>query len=715
MIERLTRSESTSIVSIVAPAGYGKTTLLTTWAARDDRPFAWISIDEYDNDPRRLLEYVARSLGAVEPMPQRVSEALDSPASSVPDTVVPRLSAAFASMTTPVVLVLDDVHLLESRESRLALSVLADHVPAGSQIVFAGRAAPPLRVARLRAEDRLLEIGADDLALSVEEAALLLRGADVVVSAAELDALYARTEGWPVGLYLAALYVRDSGLAGAPGQFSGDDRYVDEYIESEFLSRISRAQRKFLTRAAAFERMSASLCEAALDLPGASTSLAVLANSNLLLVPLDHNGRWYRFHHLFRDLLRAELERREPGMLDTLRRRAADWHLEHGEPEEAIEYSILAGDIDTVARLADTLWTPLYRRGQFATLQRWFTWLDERGGIGTRAMSAVNAALLALTTGHATAAERWSEAVDRWRYSTDGPAFDTYSSAMAALLRAMTCRHGIRRMREDADEAARLFADASELPRAVLQLQGTARALAGDLDAADAYLADAELAEPTRSVADVFANTMCQRALIALSRGDWSAAGAFVERGRSAQLEAGIEESFAAAFVAALRARIHQHRGEVATARRELQTALRLRTLLTYALPHHAVQCRLALIHVHLTLDDVATARTLMQEVDDILRRRPRLGTLVDEAEGLRSHLSALEDAGPGGASTLTTAELRVLPLLATHMSYSEIASELFLSKNTIKSQTYSLFRKLDVSSRSEAVARSRQLALLQG
>lgn len=716
VIERLARGEIRPIVSVVAPAGYGKTTLLTEWAQDDGRPFAWVSIDEHDNDPARLMEGVARSLGAVEPIPQRVFDALGGPASSILGTAVPRLSAVFATMTTPVVLVLDDVHLLESTPSRLALSVLADHVPTGSQIVFAGRAAAPLRVPRLRAEGRLLEIGADDLRLSVQEAALLLRGADVIVSAERLEELYDRTEGWPVGLYLAALYVRESSVSGGdvPDRFAGDDRYVSEYVESEILSQIPHAQRTFLRRAAVLDRLSAALCDAVLDLPAASTSLAVLANSNLLLMPLDRHGRWYRFHRLFRDLLVAELERTEPGLVPDLRRRAAGWHLEHGEPEAAVEYSILAGDVGTVARLLDTLWTPLYRRGQVATLQRWFTWLDENDGIHTRAMSAVNAALLAMTTGHAVAAERWTEAVDHWRDSPDGPEFDAASSAMAALLAAMACRHGVDRMREDADEAARLFAGVTEVPRSVVQLQGTARALAGDLDEADAYLADSELVEESRSVADVFANTMCQRALIALARDDWRAAGAFIERARSAQREAGVDGSFAAALVAALRARIHQHHGEIATARQEVQSALRLRSLLTYAMPHHAVQCRLALVHVQLALDDVAGARMLMQEIDDILQRRPRLGTLIAEAEDLRNHLSALEDASAGGASALTTAELRVLPLLATHLSYSEIASELFLSKNTVKSQAYSLFRKLDVTSRSEAVARSRQLALLQ-
>ena len=163
LIDQLRQSDSQPIVSVVAPSGYGKTTLLSQWAERNGRSFAWVSVDERDNDPKVLLSYVAEALDAVQPIDGRVFDALVSPESSVPGTVVPRLGSAFSSMTSPVALVLDDVHTLYDLESRAALSVLADHVPGGSQLVFAGQAPPPLRVARLRAQGRLLEIGPRDL------------------------------------------------------------------------------------------------------------------------------------------------------------------------------------------------------------------------------------------------------------------------------------------------------------------------------------------------------------------------------------------------------------------------------------------------------------------------------------------------------------------------------------------------------------------------
>jgi LuxR family maltose regulon positive regulatory protein len=350
LIGRLMRDAS-PIVSVVAPAGYGKTTLLAQWAEDNGQAFAWVSADEADNNPKVLLSYVAQALDAVQPVGGPVFDALASPASSVSGSVVPRLGSAFASMTVPVVLVLDDVHLLRNRECRSALSVLANHVPDGSRLVLASRDQPPLRLARLRAEGRIIEIGAADLSLTREEAAALVRNTRVVLGEAEVAALHGQTEGWPAGLYLAALAIRAGGsLPDAAGSFCGDDRFITEYLESEFLSRISARDREFLIRTAVLERMCGPLCEAVLGRPGAAADLAGLARSNLLLVPLDRRGRWYRYHYLFRDMLLAELERTEPGLLPVLRRRAAQWCLGNGVPEEALEYAMAAGDAEQAAR-----------------------------------------------------------------------------------------------------------------------------------------------------------------------------------------------------------------------------------------------------------------------------------------------------------------------------------------------------------------------------
>ena len=588
LVGRLARDDLRPIVSLVAPSGYGKTTLLSQWAQRSGQAFAWVSVDERDNDPKVLLSYVAEALDRVQPVGERVFEALASPVSSVPGSVVPRLGSAFWSMNTPLVLVLDDVHLLHKTESRDALSVLADHVPGGSRLVLAGRNEPPLRIARLRAEGRISEIGPGDLSLTREEATSLLRAAGVRLGDDDLATLHQRTEGWPAGLYLAALYLREGGSLGtASVSFGGDDRLVSQYMEAEFLARVSQRHRVFLTRTAVLERMYGPLCEAVLELPGSAATLAELSRSNLLLVPLDRRRMWYRYHHLFRDMLLAELERVEPGLMPVLRRRAAGWCLRHGRPEEALEYFMAAGDVDAAASLVESL-----------------------------------------------------------------------------------------------------------------SLQG------GEMFFEGAISSGEEVGAP-----DVLAILLCERALLAMERGEWDQAEGFASQARAFLRSAGIEDALACA----VEARIAMHRGDLAAARQQLVNAQRVRALLTYTQPHLAVQARIALIRVHLALADIAGARTLMREIDEILKRRPDLGTMVGEAQTLRSQLARERAPGVLGASSLTAAELRVLPLLATHLSFPGIGAEMFLSPHTVKSQAMSIYRKLGASSRHEAVTRARDLGLLEG
>jgi LuxR family transcriptional regulator, maltose regulon positive regulatory protein len=716
LIERLAGGDACPVVSVVAPAGYGKTTLLSQWAERNSRAFAWVSVEEPDNDPKVLLSYVAEALDAVEPIDGRVFDTLASPASSVPGSVVPRLGSALSSMTSPVVLVLDDVHLLHNSECRAALSVLADHVPAGSRLVLAGRAEPPLRIARLRAEGKIIEIGPADLSLSPGEASSLLRNADVALGEDDVAQLHRRTEGWPAGLYLAALYLREGGpFASAVVSFGGDDRLVSAYMESEFLARISRRQRAFLTRTAVLERMCAPLCEAVLDMPGSRAILAELAGSNLLLVPLDRRGEWYRYHHLFRDMLLAELQRLEPGVMPVLRRRAAGWCLANDLPEAALEYSMAAGEVDAVAALAGLLVVPAYQHGRVTTVQRWFGWLEDHDGIEGHPIVAVLAAIVSALTARPVEAERWADAVDRWQYGDPARPDDPPAEAWAAVLRALLCRHGVKQMRADADEAVRRFAAQGIVAPAPALFQGIARVLCGDLEGGEVSLEDAVSVGADASAPEVFPVALCQRALVAMARGEWDRAEALAGQARHALQQAGAEDSYAALLICAVRARVAIHRGDAPAARRDLVDAQRLRPLLTYALPYLAVQARIELARVHLALADQAGARTLMREVDDVLRRRPGLGSLVAEARALRAQVASERGSSVPGASALTAAELRLLPLLSTHLSFPEIAAEMFLSRHTIKSEANAIYRKLGVSSRSQAVARSRELGLLAG
>ncbi len=713
LIERLERGDPGPVVSVVAPAGYGKTTLLSQWAESSDQAFAWVSVEELDNDPKVLLTHVAEALDAVEPIDEPVFEALASPISSVPGTVIPRLGSAFVSMTPPVVLVLDDVHVLRNSECRAAVSALADHVPAGSKLVLAGRAEPPLRIARLRAGGRIVEIDPGDLSLTRSEAAALLRNAGVTLDEDAVARLHRQTEGWPAGLYLAALCLRDGGpYEGAAASFDGGDRFVSDYIESEFLARISRRQRVFLTRTAVLERMCGPLCDAVLELSGSAATLVDLAQSNLLLVPLDRQGKWYRYHHLFRDMLLAELSRFEPELMPVLRRRAAGWCVRNDLPDAALEYSIAAGDVDEVAGLVAKMGVPAYQHGRVATVRRWFQWLEDRDAIQERPILAAQGAILAALTARPAAAGRWADMVDRWRDAA-GPG-DPDAEAWAAALRAILCRSGVEQMRADADEAVRRFAaDHIAAPTAALA-QGLARVLSGDLDGADASFEQAVGIGERVGVQESVAVALCERALVAMAGGQRERAEDLAGQARSALRRAGIEESYATPLVCAVHARTAWHRGDVTAMRRELTSAQHLRPMLTYALPHLAVQARIELAGAHIAIADTAGATTLMQEVDELLRHRPGLGTLTGQAEALRTRLSEERGTAIAGMSSLTAAELRLLPMLATHLSMPEIAAQMFLSRNTIRSQAMSVYRKLGASSRSQAVARCHELGLLE-
>jgi LuxR family transcriptional regulator, maltose regulon positive regulatory protein len=715
LIERLRRDGACPIVSVVAPPGYGKTTLLAQWAERNGQPFAWVSVDEADNDPKVLLSYVAEALDAVEPIGERVFDALASPGSSVPGSVVPRLGSAFSSMTSSVALVLDDVHLLRNLECRSALSVLADHVSPGSRLVLAGRTAPPLRIARLRAEGKLLEIGPDDLSLNPEEASSLLQNARLALGPDEVAELHQRTEGWPVALYLAALCLREgSSFERAAVSFGGDDRLVSEYVESEFFARISRQQRMFLTRTAVLERMCGPLCDATLGLTRSAAALADLARSNLLLVPLDRRGEWYRYHRLFRDMLLAELRRREPDLIPVLHRRAAQWCENYGAHGEALEHRMQAGDTGAVADLAGVLAFPAYQHGRVTTVERWFGWLEDHRAMEARPSVTVMAAMLAAMTGKPAEAERWATIAERGATAESPPDGSPTIEPWLALLRALLCRDGPGQMQADAELAAKTMAAGSFFQAAATLFLAVGHLMAGDNDRADMLFED-QVAQGR--VVDVMVGpciALAERALLAIGQGAWERAERYLSQARSVAHEAHLEEYPPVAIMRAAAARMALHHGDLAAAAAELTYAQRLRPQLTYAVPHLAVQVRIELARCYLALRDTAAARTVVHEADEILRRRPSLGIFARQAEDLRAELGRAKGNSASGASSLTAAELRLLPMLGTHLSLPEIAGEMFLSRNTIRSQAYSLYRKLGVSSRSQAVAQAGKLGLLE-
>jgi LuxR family maltose regulon positive regulatory protein len=617
-------------------------------------------------------------------------------------------------MTSPVALVLDDVHVLHDRECRAALSVLADHVPGGSRLVLAGRAEPPLRMARLRAEGKVTEIGAGDLAMTRDDAATLLRAVGVVLSEDEVAALYRQAEGWPAGLYLAALYLREGGLLADALSFSGADRLVSEYVEAEFLDQIPPRQRVFLTRTAVLTRMCGPLCEAVLDQPEAAATLTDVARSNLMLVSLDRRGEWYRYHQLFRDMLLAELHRREPGLIPVLLRRAAEWHERASAPVAALECWMEAGDADAAARLTGALAVAAYQQGKITTVERWFAWLEAHQAMEKHPGLAVLAALLSGLTGKPTDAERWARLAEQ----QDGlaarlPDGSSSIEPWLALMRALLCRNGVAQMQADAELAVTTMAAGSFLQIASAVFLAIAHLMSGDPDRADAIFADAAATGEARGIKVGVCVALGERSLLAANAGAWEEASSHLSEARAVAREAHLEDHPPVTILYAVAARLALQEGDRSRARAELTRAQRLRPALTYALPHLAAQARIELARCHLALSDYAAARVLLREVDEIFRLRPGLGVFHAQAKDLQVELARVRSSSAPQASALSAAELRVLPMLSTHLSFPEIGAQMFLSRYTVKAQATSVYRKLRVSSRSQAVARARELGLL--
>jgi LuxR family maltose regulon positive regulatory protein len=712
LLDWLEASASTSVVAICAPAGYGKTVLATEWAKRDSRPFLWLSIDRQDNDPAVLLTYIAVGLDRVEPIDPAVFAALASRVASITRTVVPRLGAALSSKALPVVVVLDDVHLLSDQEALDAVAVLVDHLPQGSQLVVTSRDEPPLPMARWRAEGRLAELGPGDLAMDQQEAGRVLAAARVELADAEVAELTRRTEGWPVALYLAALSIKTQHPRNGAGVgLSGRDRFLVDYLQSVLLSRLSPAEVQFLTRTSVLDRLSGPLCDAVLGTTGSAAVLASLERSNLLVVPLDRQREWYRYHQLFRELLRGDLERHEPELVRELTLRAVKWCAHHGLPEAAINYAMDAGDADLVARGVEQAAISVYRSGRLATVQRWFDWFDDHGLIQQYPAVAMLGAWVQALGGHAAAAERWADAAERGSYEgmlPDGSSINGWR----ALLRAKLCRHGVNQMRVDAEQALSLIPVGSLWRAAAQLLVGISHLLAGDQSGADDLLAEAvEVAQDTG--ATVAASVaLAERAILAIGRQDWRAAEIMVEQARSVVGNAHLEDFVTSVVLYAVAARVAIHHGKVDQAEQDLARAKQLRPQATHALPYYAVQARLELVRAYLALTDLAGAQMVLREVDDLLRWRPDLGTLPGQANQLRSQLDHI-GADAIGTASLTMAEQRLLPLLPTHHTFREIGQRLHVSQHTVKTQAMSIYRKLGVSSRSQAIQRARTLGLL--
>ena len=696
LVNRLRAARSARAVSVVAPAGYGKTTLLAQWAARDDRSFGWVSLDRRDNDPVVLLRHVVAAIDEVVAVDQRLlNELARDDGASIWARVVPGAAALVASLED-CVLVFDDLQEVSERDSLEVLSVLAGHVPEGSTLVFSSRVESVL-VTRLRSAAGLSEVGASDLAFTRREAELLLRAAGVRVSDAAFAELVEQTEGWAVGLQLAS-----TGL-GDPG---GGDRQVRDYLQSEYLTRLSAGQLRFLRRTSLLEKMCGSLCDSMLEWDQSFAELEALKQQNLFLVSLDENGIWCRYHHLVRDLLRRELLETEPELAKELGGRAADWFEQHGDPELALEQALAVGDLERAARIFAKIALPTYCSGRAATVERWLRRFDE-DALARYPMVAVQGARVHALRGSTDEAERWLGLAERSGEE------DPELAAKVAVLRASFCRDGVGTMLSDAGSAVASLPETSDWRSLALLVYAAAHTLLGDNERAGRLFADTISQARRIGLSETQAVATGQRMLLAERAHD------LVDSDRQADelsrlLGGGLLDASAPSAVAfAAAARSELRHGNWDNARSMLNQALKLTPFLTDAIPWLAVQTRLELAHTFVAIRDISRARSLLAEIDRIFDRRPDLGVLAEQTEELRQTLDTIPLLDDGKGSNLTTAEMRLMPYLTTHLSFREIGDRLHLSRNTIKTQAISIYRKLGVTARGDAIDEASRLGLV--
>jgi len=522
LVEHLDEGLARPLILVCAPAGFGKTALLADWSRGSRYPPAWVSLDGGDNDAARFWRHVIAAVDRVRPgIAERVAALLGPPAPPSFDGLV---AVLINELTAPpaqgddVLLVLDDYHLIESRAVHDSVTFLIDHLPPRLHLVLSSRADPPLPLARLRGRGQLAEVRAAELRFTAEEAADLLReavGTELPLPASALAALADRTEGWAVGLQLAAISLRGRpDVAAFIEAFSGSHRYVLDYLTEEVLDRQPEEVRSFLLETSLLDRLSGELSDAVTGRTDSQSLLEKIERENLFLVPMDEVRGWWRYHHLFADLLRARLQQERPDRVAELQRNAADWSEEHGLADDAVRYALAAGDAARAAHLIERHTDGLVLRSQEATLRRWLAALPAEL-IRSRPRLLLARAVLALLDGDLEAVDGPLDAAERAFAESGSETFEPSVGRTASLLANVPAtiaiwRATLNQFRGDAERTMAFAQQAlaatdpdEQMLRAVAGLSlGMGEWLHGRLDDAEhafARLIDASLAtgEPT--------------------------------------------------------------------------------------------------------------------------------------------------------------------------------------------------------------------------
>jgi LuxR family transcriptional regulator, maltose regulon positive regulatory protein len=718
LIEHLAGAE-VKLILVAAPPGFGKTTLVAQWRCSpvNHKPFAWVSLDTADNDPVRLWWHVVSSLHLACPKfdSEQVLALLRGQAPDFADTVLPVLVNEMASLPQQVVLVLDDYHLIKKPSCHEQVALLLGHLPPCVQVVIATRSDPPLPLARMRAVGEIAEIRTRELRFDAQQAAELIHSV-VAVQLTDRDLAYLveRTEGWPAGLYLAALSMRGDSSPGAfVRQFFGGNRFIVDYLVEDVLDRQPSDIRRFLTRTSILGRFCAPLCDAVTGSGDAAAIIDVLERENLFVVPLDEYRRWYRYHHLFAQVLRGELARTESGLVASLHARASAWHRASGTIDEAVTHALAAGDVDGATDLIAQHFHAYNDSGRGASVRHWLRLLGD-DQITASPLAAHCLAWSEVLSGGHQVVQRCLPVIEA--AGNAGPLPDGMRSfaSSAAILRTICGFDGLGPMRAAGLRAVALETDpGSRWYSAARGALSMALYWTGEFEAADVHAQEARLnpeaLAPFRLVPTAVLTWLAVDSG-RLAQADGLASEAW-ELGTSPSL--GLSGTARSSYAYLAVGAVHAAQGRLREARGELERALEIRRKSPGISPWPKLEALLRLVAVLVGLGDRTAATALVGEA------RQLLDSLPDGAEAQRARLADLHRrlvprARPvGSGEALTERERDVLRMLQGTLSLRDIGRELYLSPNTIKTHTRTLYRKLEVSDRQDAVARGRELGLI--
>jgi LuxR family transcriptional regulator, maltose regulon positive regulatory protein len=708
--DRLARADG-GLTMVIAPGGYGKTSQVAIWAGRDQRTVAWVDLERGHDDPERFLDVIVEALTFA-------GLRLDMPGTGrqtprqLTTFVAPELGRAVRRSATPFVLVLDDVQHLRSQPTVDMLDALVRNVPQASTIVLIGRSAPLLALPALRAQGCAIDVTIEQLSLDEFETRAVVEAMGVQLDDSMADDLVGHTDGWPLGVHIVG-----GALAEADDAATGTRRTHDEavsvahrYVEDEWLRGLAPADADLLRRVSGLGWVSGALCDHVLGASDSGMRLERLHASGLLVAPLDRRGDAFRVHQVIRDSLDESFQRRDRHAHRDVHQRACDWFESSGDLDRAVEQALRIDDVDRAASLVIEYGPRYHTTGRTQTVNRWLDGIPRDHVLRSPGLCLVSA-VVALGTGDGEAAAAWirfgEDALARAGIDED-PTIGSKLLAFRSMLWVDPLEDSLAMAVRAADDLApgiwKAFASTTH--------GALSFAFGDDATAIDAFTrAAAEL--HVVGAPSIEALALGHLALVRSLGDQPDEALRLARRARQLMRDRELEHMPTLSLVTATSALVESTSGDSDVARSDLLLA---RTQLAYLhsiAEWHHLQANIALAYASLRLGDLVAARMFRREAESLLEHHGDAVRCKQQVADLTHQLRSAKDVLPCGPSSLTTAELRVLHYLPTNLTHEEIAARLYVSRNTTKSHAASIYRKLGVASRSEAVEVARTAGLL--